>query len=410
MGLDRWQEIYDTVSKNKLRTVLTGFSVAWGIFMLIILLGSGQGLKNGFKYQFEEDAINSIWIWGGETSVPYKGIQPGKRIRFRNADLEYIQRNLPGVEYISGRFNRWSQPMSYKDNNGSFRLRGIQPDHQYIEKTNMLRGRYINEIDIKEVRKVAIIGEKVVEQLFGDIDPIGKYISTQSMNFKVVGIFKDQGSEREEEVVYIPLSTAQRAFNGGDYIHQIMFTTGKATVEESMYMAEQVRSILAGRHTFDPHDKEALYVNNNTEEFDNIMSVLDAITLFVWIIGIMTIIAGIVGIGNIMMITVNERTREIGIRKAVGASPTSIVQLIMQEAVVITAISGYLGMFAGIYLLELVSSGMGSEEPGMFYNPEVDFGLAILATFILIISGAVAGLVPAMRAASIQPIDALRDE
>ncbi|MEQ8522268.1 MAG: FtsX-like permease family protein, partial [Vicingaceae bacterium] len=319
-----------------------------------------------------------------------------------------IKRNMSGVEYISGRFNRWNQNMAYLDNTGSFRLRAVHPDHQKLENTIMVEGRYINDLDVRDFRKVTVIGEKVRSQLFGDVDPIGKYINTQGMNFKVVGIFKDEGSEREEEMVYIPISTAQRAFNGADVLHQIMFTTGDAGVEESIKMVEQVTSILASRHVFDPADDDALYVNNHTENYENIMSVLNAITLFVWIIGIMTIIAGIVGIGNIMMITVNERTREIGIRKAVGASPYSVIQLIMQEAVVITAISGYLGMFAGIFLLEFVSSMI--TDPGIFYNPEVDLGLALLATLILIVSGAVAGLVPAMRAASIRPIEALRDE
>ena len=406
--LDRWQEIYDTVSKNKLRTALTGFSVAWGIFMLIILLGSGQGLKNGFELDFKDDAINSIWIWGGTTSLPYKGIQPGKRIRFRNADLEYIKRNLPGVEYITGRFNRWNQQITYRENSGSFRMRAVHPDHQKLENTIMLEGRYINKFDVSDYRKVAIVGKKIQEQLFGEDDPIGKYINTQGMNFKIVGIFKDEGGEREEEIIYIPISTAQRAFNGADRLHQIMFTMGDATVEESMQLVEQVTSMLASRHVFDPKDDEAIYINNQTENYENIMGVLNAITLFVWIIGVMTIIAGIVGIGNIMMITVKERTREIGIRKALGASPMSVIQLIMQESVVITAVAGYLGLFAGIFLLEFVSGII--TDPGIFYNPEVDLGLAVLATLILIVSGAIAGFVPAMRAAAIRPIEALRDE
>ncbi len=406
--LDRWMEIYDTVSKNKLRTALTGFSVAWGIFMLIILLGSGQGLKNGFIHDFRDDAINSIWIRGGKTYLPYKGNKPGKRIRLDNSDLEYIRNNLPGVEYITGRFNRWNQPVSYKDNNGSFRLRGAHREHQFLENTQMIEGRFINQFDIDEKRKSAVIGGKIVAVLFGDEDPIGKNITTMGINFQVVGVFKDEGSEREEEIIYIPITTAQMIFNGTDELHQIMFTTGDASVEESSMMAEQVRSILALRHQFDPKDKRALWVDNNTEQFENIMSVLNAITLFVWIIGVMTIIAGIVGIGNIMMITVKDRTREIGIRKAVGASPKSVIQLIMQEAIVITAISGYLGLFAGIYLLEWIGSLI--PEPGAFMNPEVEIGVAVMATCILIIAGAIAGLVPAMKAASIRPIDALRDE
>jgi putative ABC transport system permease protein len=406
--LDRWQEIYDTVSKNKLRTTLTGFSVAWGIFMLIILLGSGQGLKNGFENDFKDDAINSIWIWGGETSLPYKGNKPGKRVRMRNSDLEYIKNNLRGVEYITARFNRWNENITYKENHGSYRLRGVHPDHKFLENTLIHDGRYINELDIKEHRKVAVVSRKVQEALFDGEDPIGEHVSMLGINFKVVGVFKDEGSEREEEIIYIPISTTQRIFYGTDHIHQLMFTTGNATVEESTIIAEQVNAILAARHGFDPKDKKALYISNNTEEFENIMSVLNAITLFVWIIGIMTIIAGIVGIGNIMMITVKDRTREIGIRKAVGASPASIIQLIMQEAIVITAFAGYIGMFAGTYLLEWVSSMI--TDPGIFMNPEVDLNLAILATLILIVAGAIAGLIPALRASEIRPIEALRDE
>ena len=401
-------EIYDTVSKNKLRTALTGFSVAWGIFMLIILLGSGQGLKNGFEHDFKDEAINSIWLWGGATSMPYKGNKPGKRIRMKNADLEYIKENLAGVEYITGRYNRWNQPVSYKDKSGSFRLRGVHPDHQFLENTEMIEGRYINHRDVTDHRKSAIIGAKIKTVLFDDEDPIGENITTMGITFKIVGVFKDEGSEREEEVIYIPISTAQRIFYGTDRLHQIMFTTGNSTVEESAEMVKQVTSIMASRHGFDPADQRALWVSNNTEEYENIMSVLNAITLFVWIIGVMTIIAGIVGIGNIMMITVKDRTREIGIRKAVGASPKSVIQLIMQEAIVITAISGYLGLFAGIYLLEWVSGMV--PDAGIFMNPEVEIGVAILATLILIISGAIAGLVPALKAARIRPIDALRDE
>lgn len=408
IGLDRWKEIYDTVSKNKLRTALTGFSVAWGIFMLIILLGAGQGLRNGFRNDFQDDAINSIWLWGGETTVPYRGLQPGREIEFENADIEYIRNNLRGVEHITGRFNRWNQVISYGMESNSFRLRGTHADHRYLENTIMKDGRFLNDRDINNYRKVAVVGQKVQDLLFHDDDPIGEYIALEGMNFKVVGVFKDKGHEREEEIVYIPISTAQRVFNGGERVDQIMFTTGNSSVEESGKMAQQVAYMLAARHRFDPKDKNALYINNHTERFEEIMSVLDGITLFVWIIGIMTIIAGIVGIGNIMMITVKERTREIGIRKAIGASPYSVVQLVMHEAIVITAIAGYLGLFAGIYLLEWVSGLI--EGPGMFMNPEVDIGLAVVATLILIGAGAIAGLVPAMRAASIKPIEALRDE
>lgn len=408
MAFDRWREIYESVRKNKLRTVLTGFSVAWGIFMLIILLGSGQGLKNGFENDFNDDAINSIWVNGGQTSLPYRGLQAGREIILRNADLEYIARNIQGVEYITGRFNRWSENVSYKGQNGAFLLRSVHPDHRFLENTLMVSGRYINQTDIREKRKVALIGKKVAEKLFGTGEAIGEHILIAGLYFRVVGIFKDEGSEREEEIVNIPISTAQSIYAGTDQLHQIIFTTGRCTVEESGKMAARVKGLLADRHGFDMADEKAIYIENNTENYENIMSVLNAITAFVWIIGLMTITAGIVGIGNIMMITVNDRTREIGIRKAVGASPVSVVQLILEEAIVITAISGYLGMFAGIYLLEWVSSMI--KDPGIFMKPGVDLGVALLATLLLIIAGTVAGLVPAVRAAKIRPVDALKDE
>ena len=407
-SFDRWIEIWETVKKNKLRTALTAFAVAWGIFMLIILLGAAKGLKNGFEHDFRDDAINSIWIRAGQTAVAYKGMKPGRQITLKNADFEYFRDHVEGVDRITARFNRWSQPMNYGKKTGAFQLRSVHPDHQFLENTQIEEGRYVNDFDIDEFRKVAVIGVKVKKELFGDEEPIGKYITMQGISFKVVGVFKDSGGEREESIVYVPITTAQRIFNGKNEIHRIMFTMTDPSLENSIRMAQQARSILAERHAFSVEDERALYVNNHTQQYAMFSSVINAMAGFVWIIGVMTIIAGIAGIGNIMIIVVDERTREIGIRKALGATPISVVGLIMLESIVITAIAGYLGMFFGISLLELVSSQIGDNNA--FRNPGVDLNTALIATAVLVTAGGIAGLFPAIRAARIQPIEALRDE
>ena len=396
------------MKKNKLRTFLTGFSVAWGIFMLVILLGAGNGLRNGFEHDFRDDAINSIWLNPGQTSVAYKGMKPGRYLQFENDDFDYLRNNIPGIEHSTTRFTRWNQLVSYQQRSGTYTMRSVHPAHRLVENTLILQGRFINPLDMEQDRKVACIGRTVKEQLFRDQDPIGKYIDISDVNFKVVGVFSDEGSEREEEIIYVPVTTAQKAFNAQNRVDRIIFTTGQASLEESKEMAELSRLILAERHRFSPEDERAIYVNNNNEQFDKIMSVLRAIELFIWIIGIMTIVAGVVGIGNIMMIVVKERTREIGIRKALGAKPVAIVSLILQESVFVTSVSGYIGMLLGIVLLEYISSL--TDDPGIFMNPGVNIGTAIAATLVLITAGLLAGLIPAMRAANINPIVALKDE
>lgn len=407
---DKWQEILHTISQNKLRTFLTGFSVAWGIFMLIILLGSGTGLQNGAKEEFRDTATNSIWLTASQTSLPYKGIKPGRFIRFDNSDYESIQQQIEEVDKISGRLNvPRGSGVSYKDENSSFAIRTVHPDHQYIEKTLTTQGRFLNEVDLKEKRKVTSIGSLVKEVLFKEEDPIDKYIKINGVPFKVVGVFEDEGGENEQEILYIPISTAQLIYNKGETINRLMFTIGDATVEESIEIEKEVRTLLAQAHDFDPEDQRAVRVWNNVEQFQQIQNMFKGINLFIWIIGVMTIIAGIVGISNIMMIVVKERTKEIGIRKALGATPFSIIGLIMMESIFITGISGYIGMVLGVGLLELVSSFLPPDTP-FFKNPEVNFQIAISATLLLVVAGALAGLVPARKAAVIKPIVALRDE
>ncbi|MBN1252515.1 MAG: ABC transporter permease [Bacteroidales bacterium] len=406
--LDKWQEIFSTIRKNKLRTFLTGFSVAWGIFMLIILLGSGKGLQNGIETQFKQDAVNSIWLFPGQTSVPYKGYTLGRRIRFTNDDFDQVNNKVEDIDHISANFSiRGSGVVSYKNEFGSFDIISIHPDYLFLENAKVKEGRFLNDIDIKKFRKVVSIGPPIVEALFKDKEsPIGKYIKVNGIPFKVVGIFEDP-NERDMNRIYIPVSTAQKIFNGGNVIHRLSLTT-TASVTRSDEMTEQLQADFAKRHHFDVKDKQAIFIRNTLKDFQQFQNLFLGIRIFIWIIGIGTIIAGIVGVSNIMMIVVKERTKEIGIRKAIGATPGSVVGLIMMESIAITAFAGYLGLVLGVGLLELISSNMPGTD--FFRNPEADFGVAVSATILLVVSGAIAGLVPATKAARIKPIVALRDE
>ncbi len=407
--LDVWQEIFDTIKHNKLRTALTGFAVAWGIFMLVVLLGSGKGLEHGVDYQFRDDAVNSIWVSSGRTSTPYKGMQPGREIQFDNQDYDEVTTRVQGVEYASGRY--WifgSQQVNYKNENGSYTIRAVHPGHQVLERTKVIQGRYLNEFDLRQFRKSAVLGTLVANALFHDEDPIGKEIRIGGISFQVVGVFDDEGSEREREFIYLPISTAQRTFNGANRVNQILYTTGDASLAKSMEMAGATRRILSVNHTFDPEDERAIYVNNNVENYQRIVALITAIRLFVWVVGVGTLLAGVVGVSNIMLVAVRERTREIGIRKALGATPASIVGLVMQESVLITTVAGYAGLVLGVLVLEGLAKAI--PDAAFFRNPQVDLRVAVSATVLLIVAGAIAGFFPARRAAAIRPIEALRDE
>ncbi len=407
--MDKWQEIFDTISKNKLRTFLTGFSVAWGIFMLIILLGSGTGLQNGAENQFRIAAVNSIFITGGATSMPYNGMPVGRRIELENEDYALLRASYPQIEWMSSRFFiRGSINISYKNKFGDFEVRSVHPEHYLIENAIIHEGRFINQTDLEEYKKVAVIGTAVQESIFGDEDPMGKYIKVNGIAFLVVGIFEDEEGGYENRMVYLPITTAQRAFNGKGKIRQILLTHNSSSVEQSVMLTANLRNYLARRHNYDPSDLRAIRISNNLEDYKRFSDLMGNIRLFIWIIGIGTIIAGIVGVSNIMMIVVKERTKEIGIRKALGATPYNIVGLIMLESIFITSIAGYIGLVLGVGLLELVGGAIPRTE--FFENPEVNLAVAISATMLLVTAGAIAGLFPASKAASIPPVVALRDE
>ena len=409
--LDKWQEIYSTIRKNKLRTFLTGFAVAWGIFMLIVLLGSGKGLENGVTDQFRGGANNGIWISSGMTSLEYKGLQSGRLIRFTNEDYDLLKASVRDHEFMSSRMFLGNTITSYKDEYGSFYLSPCHPDYGHIKEVKMMEGRFLNILDINQYRKVAVIGEKVKEDLFKGSDTIamGEYLNINGVLFKVVGVFRDFGRDDSElRRIYIPISTAQRVFSGQNVVSQISFTTGDASIEEVNMILEQTRDLLARKHTFSTEDERAVFIWSKNEDFRKFQGLFLGIRLFIWIVGIGTIIAGIVGVSNIMMISVKERTKEIGIRKALGATPFSVIALILRESIVITGFSGYIGLVLGIGVLEVISRNL--PEIDFFRNPEANFSIAVGATILLVIAGTIAGFFPARKAAKIKPIEALRDE
>ena len=407
--VDKWQEIFSTIRKNKMRTILTGFSVAWGIFMLVVLLGSGYGLENGVKREFMGDAVNYLSINGGITSKAYKGMKSGRRIQFTNEDKDILSQ-LDHVDYSSSRTYIFLENniLSYKNEYGTFDMFAISPAYREVESLTMMTGRFLNEKDITDYRKVVVLGRLVHEALFKGKEAVNEYIKVGGVPFKVVGVFDDPGRDRDLQRIYIPVSTAQRVFNMGNDIRTVCLNLEETSVAQSKKVENDVRTVMASKHKFDPEDIRAIGIFNSIENFKQFMDLFAGIRFFIWIIGSGTIIAGIVGVSNIMMIVVKERTKEIGVRKALGATPWTIISLILQESILITAFAGYIGLVLGVGLLELMGNALPAHD--YFANPEININIAIAATVLLIISGAIAGYVPARKAASVKPVIALRDE
>jgi len=407
--LDKWQEIFSTIKKNKLRTFLTGFSVAWGIYMLIVLLGAGKGLENGISSMFEADGTNSIWIYNGVTSIAHKGYKPGRLVKFDNSDYKNLKKEFKEVEHITPQLGLDKiTSVVYKNRTANFNVRSGNPDIMFGENLKVIDGRFLNPLDISENRKVAVIGKPVKKELFNDGLCIGEVFFLNGFSFTVIGVFNDPGGIWDNNRIYIPYSTAQLVFTGNNFVDQLVLTTNHPSLEQSIKLSNSLKQRLAKVHEFAVEDDNAIYVNNNFENFKKIMTVIYSIRIFIWIVGIGTIIAGIVGVSNIMMIVVKERTKEIGIRKSLGATPVSIVSLIMQESILITGFAGYIGLVLGIFTIETVRGLI--PESDFFKNPDVDLKIAIYATILLILSGAIAGFIPARRAAAIKPVEALKED
>ena len=419
--IDRWREILEVMWRRKLRTALTALSVAWGIFMLVVLLAAGNGLANGAEAEFSRDAMNSVWVHGWRMSKAHEGNPIGKWVRLYNDDHELAREKLPIVEMssavagINGRVRRGMQT-------ASFNVMGVLAEHEQIEKPDMVEGRFINPDDQGDRRKVAAIGAKVKEILFGpDANAIGESIEISRIPFTVIGVFDSETEEWEQQNIYIPLSTAQLLLSWGprpgtpgesraigNRIERFVFTVGDATAAQTDSAIDQLRAELAVRKGFAADDKQAVRMWNNQAVYERFRGLFRGIRSFVWFIGLGTILAGVVGVSNIMLISVQERTREIGVRKAVGAPPSSIIAMVLQEAMAITLVSGYLGLCAGV---ALVSFAQEVIPPSPFFRrPDVDLAVGVMATGVLVVAGMLAGLFPALRAARVNPIAALRVE
>ena len=412
--LDRWQEIFETIRKNKLRTFLTGISVASGIFILVILLGFGQGMQNGIKKEFEADATNRIWVWTEVTTKEHKGLNPGRRIQLRNENYDNLTKIYANeLEYKSDLYRVRGVTMNYKEEVVAYGIQGVSPNYQQIENQKMILGRYINYSDLETKDKVIVISRKIQNELFKNVEnPLEEYLQLSGINFKIIGIYMDEGGDREEDRVYIPMSTAQNIFNGSDRVDNLTFTLKpQKSFDEALAISnqftEEIKQYLKQVHSVAPDDISAINTFNAMEEAKRYYTLTSNIAFFFWFVGICTIIAGVVGVSNIMLIIVKERTKEIGIRKALGAKPWSIIWMIVQESIFVTTVAGFAGLILSMALLEVVGPNI---KVDYVLNPSVNFSMAITMVIILIIAGALAGFIPAWKAANIQPVKALSHE
>lgn len=415
IDIDKWSEIYNTVKKHKLRTALTAFGVFWGIFMLVLLLGAGKGLENGITQEFNV-AKNAVFIWSQRTSVPYMGLQAGRIVRMTNDDVKAIRDNIPEVAVIAPNIGLWGDfAVNYGTKSSAFQVSGETPELLQVRPLKVNTGRFINEMDLKEWRKIAVVGPRILEVFFDkDEDPIGKYLNIKGNHFKIVGTFEPVGSDedvvQDAQVIYIPTTALQQSFNQPNMIGSMALIPKQGV--PSAVIEEKVKALLSKRHKIAPQDLKAFGSANIEKEFQDIQGLFAGIAGFSWLVSIGTIIAGIIGVGNIMLIVVKERTKEIGIRKALGATPFSIISLIMQESIVITALAGYIGLLAGTGLIAFIEYMMVKFEvnAGFFANPEINPSIAFTAVVVLVVAGALAGLIPASKAARVNPVIALKDE
>ena len=407
--LDRWREIFQAIGKNKLRTALSGFTISFAILLFTLLFGVGNGLKHTFEDQFKDDANNAIFVNSGRTTKAYKGLQSGRRIQFKNEDFNFIKEESGGkLQFISARIYKNLQ-VTYKNEQNNYSVRAVHPDHQYLEKTIIDEGRYINNLDLNNKSKIVVIGRLVKEDLFGNRNALGKRINVAGISYKVIGIFSDDGGDNEERIIYMPFSTAQSIYGNNDYLDQVNLTYNPVlNLEEAISFGNMLLKKMKVKHDVAPRDQGAIRVGNMAEANKSVNQLMGVLNIIILFIGIGTLVAGIIGISNIMVYIVKERTKELGIRKALGATPKSIVGMIMMESIFVTAIAGYSGLMIGVFALKAIGDSL--EKNYFILNPSVETYVVVGATIVLIIAGTIAGYIPAKRAASIKPIVALNDE
>ena len=405
--LDRWREIFQSINKNKLRSIMSGFTVAFAILLFTLLFGVVSGLKNTFEGAFVDNAVNSMIVRVWKTTKPFNGLQSGRRIQLKNPDYDYIAEKYDSkIDLMTARiFKNFS--ISYKNKQDNYSITAVHPDHQFLEKTIITEGRYINQLDINESSKVIVIGRLVKSDLFGQKPALGKRVNVGGISYKVIGIFSDDGGDNEERISYIPVTTAQKLYGNNDYLNQIRIGYNEdLNLDEAIAFGKLVERDMRSKLDIHPDDQSALSVRNMAEVSKGVDVFMIALFFIVIFIGSGTLIAGIIGISNIMIFVIKERTKEFGIRKALGAKPSSIVAMVVQESVLITTIAGYLGLTLGTYVLSLIGNSL--EKDYFIKDPSVSQGLVVGATFVLIISGLIAALVPARKASQIKPVVALR--
>jgi putative ABC transport system permease protein len=416
--VDRWVEIWVTITRNKTRSLLTSFGVFWGILMLVILLGSGNGLKNGIMKNVEGFSTNSAFFFSERTGEPYKGYKKGRYWQMRNRDLEAIQQRVKGVRYLSPMIMQWGGQNNVVkgQKSGTYNVRGVYSQYFQIETPNLLAGRLLNEIDMLDKRKVCVIGSSVREDLFGqEEDPIGQYIRVNGIYYQVVGVIdpKAKGINiggRVDQSIMTPFKTLQQTSNQGDKLWFLCATADNNYPCDKM--VEDIKDVLRSQNEISPTDEQAISSITIAKQFETFELLFTGINALVWLVGIGTLLAGVIGVSNIMMVTVRERTREIGVRRAIGAKPIDIISQIMSESLLLTSIAGLLGLSTGVFLLDIVNNVLmnGDSEDTFFSDVGIHIGTAVTATFILLISGLLAGLIPAWRAMQIKAIDAIREE
>ena len=404
---DRWREIFQSIRKNKLRSLMSGFTVSFAILLFTLLFGIVSGLSNSFKGAFVDDAQNSMKIRVWKTSKPYKGLQTGRNIQLKNEDYNFVAKEYEDkIQYQSARIYK-NFSIKYKNKANTYSVLAVNPDHQFLEKTTIEEGRFLNERDLKDTSKAIVIGRLIKKDLFGERPALGKRVNVNGSSYLIIGVFSDDGGDREERTAYIPVTTAQIMYGNNDYISDI--TVGYSlnlSLDKAIAFGNQMEHDLREKLSIHPDDQSALSVRNMAEANKGIGQFMGVLYAIVILVGSGTLVAGIIGISNIMIFVIKERTKEFGIRKALGAKPSSIVGMVVQESVLITTISGYLGLSLGTYILTLIGDRL--EEKYFIKDPSVSPIIVISATIVLILSGLIAGYIPAKRAANIKPIEALR--